>query len=650
MRRASSAFHALMALLVWLLSATPAWAQTTTVTYTNTTDSTYHEISYSGTPCTSPFKRAFSVTGSCSVVDVNIGVLMSHEDRDDLAMYLVSPAGTRVQLIGGVGMMANNFNALFDDEAASAISAYTYSTAAITGGVPPYESTWRPASPLSAFDRQSGAGTWTLEICDTEGFNSGTFYQADLTITQGPTAWADLSLAATVSNTAPVSGQTITFTLTVANSAQSTQTATGVVINGALPVGVTYLSHSGTGTVSGTGTWTVGSLAPGASASLSVTVRVTATQGAALPIRAQVSASSAFDPDSTPGNSVTGEDDMINDQVIYVSGVRAAGSPPALTCPTGSTAFDWDAQPWTAGATSGSYALAGVGTLAFSITGSSAFLYNATFGGQSPAKQTAITGGFAGGQSSLVELMDFASRSDNVTTTITMTNAARAVQFRIYDVDYYNGQFADRVTVTGSKNGVAVTPVLTNGVANFIIDNSAYGDVLSADEAADGNVVVTFTSAVDTITIQYGNHSYAPAEPGQQAIAISDITLCYPAISLSTTKASSLISDPVNGTTNPKAIPGAIVSYCILITNSSGTTASNLVASDALPARMTYVAGSLLSGTTCANAATAEDDNATGTDETDPFGGSVSGATVTATAPTLGGNAAFALRFRATIN
>ena len=36
---------------------------------------------------------------------------------------------------------------------------------------------------------------------------------------------------------------------------------------------------------------------------------------------------------------------------------------------------------------------------------------------------------------------------------------------------------------------------------------------------------------------------------------------------LTITKASTLISDPVNGTTNPKMIPGAIVEYAVTVTN-----------------------------------------------------------------------------------
>jgi hypothetical protein len=57
---------------------------------------------------------------------------------------------------------------------------------------------------------------------------------------------------------------------------------------------------------------------------------------------------------------------------------------------------------------------------------------------------------------------------------------------------------------------------------------------------------------------------------------------------LTLVKTSSVISDPVNGTSNPKAIPGAIVRYAILVT-STGTIpvdANSVLLVDALPSQM----------------------------------------------------------------
>ncbi len=64
----------------------------------------------------------------------------------------------------------------------------------------------------------------------------------------------------------------------------------------------------------------------------------------------------------------------------------------------------------------------------------------------------------------------------------------------------------------------------------------------------------------------------------------------------------------------------------------------------------TFVAGSLRSGASCAAATTVEDDNAAGADESDPFGASIGGTTVVATAPTLAPGGALALAFHVTVN
>lgn len=634
---------------LWLAPA--AHAQSVT-RYTNTADSAANAISDTAAPCTNTFKRNFVVSGSFTVSDVNIAVLLAHSYRGDLAMFLRSPAGTRIQLTNGASAAnALNFNSAFDDEAASAITSYTANAVATaTTAVPPYAAAFRPAAALTAFDGQSAAGTWVLEICDQYAGDAGTFYQADLYLTQPPTTYADLSLAMSVSNTAPATGSNVTYTLTVSNAAASPAAVGGVVVRDLLPDGLTFVSYSGTGTYnSATGEWAVGSLAAGQSRSISIVATVTVGAGTVLANQAEVSAASLPDIDSTANNGSTTEDDDAS-AAITVPGSRTAGTAPVLTCPNGSSLFDWDSQSWAAGSTNNSFALAGFGSLGFNITNPGAFLNNATYGGQSPALTNAITGGLATAQRALIQLVDLPSSSTVVTTTIALGNVAQAAQFRIFDVDYAAGQFADKVTVTGSYRGAVVMPTLTNGIANYVVGNTAYGDALSTDTQANGNVTVTFNAPIDTITLQYGDHALAPGDPGQQGIELHDITLCRPVASISVTKVSALISDPVNLTSDPKAIPGAVMEYCIVVSNTGTATLTSVVASDPLPANVTFVPGSMASGPTCAAAVTAEDDNSTGSDEADPFGSAFAGTTMTATAASLAGAATFAVKFRTTLN
>ena len=636
-------------LLVWLaltLAGNPAAAQTTT-SYSNSITGT---ISETATTCTSPLVRNFTVAANAQVTDVNIGVQFTHTYRGDIRATLVSPAGTVVNLITNVGTSADNLNVLFDDSAAASITTHTTNDS--TTAAPPYQRNFRPEGSLASFNGQGSAGTWQLTICDSLNGDSGNFTRTDLTLTTVPSApSADLSLTKSVSNASPASGASIDYVLSVTNASGSALTATGVTVHDILPAGFAFTGASGFGSYdSASGVWTVGSIPPGTTRTLTITGTVTASAGASITNVAEVSASSAFDFDSTPGNGAAGEDDY-DSATFTVSGTRVAGTPPTLICPAGTTLHDWDGVTWAAGSTSGTYALAAIGTMNFNIgISGGSFLNSATYGGQSPTRQNVVTGGLSPAQFSIFEMVDLTSQSGSVTSTFTLPTAVPAAQFRLFDIDYAAGQFADRVTVTGSFNGSPVTPTLTNGVSNYVIGNSAYGDATSADGSANGNVVVTFSAPVDTIAIDYGNHALAPANPGQQAIAIHDVTFCRPTANLTIAKTSSVVSDPTNGTTDPKAIPGATMRYCILVTNNGSGTATGINIGDALPAATTYIPGSLRSGTSCAGATTVEDDNAGGADENDPFGAAIAGTTVAATTPTLTPASAMAIAFDVTVN
>lgn len=77
---------------------------------------------------------------------------------------------------------------------------------------------------------------------------------------------------------------------------------------------------------------------------------------------------------------------------------------------------------------------------------------------------------------------------------------------------------------------------------------------------------------------------------------------------LTVAKVSRIISDPVNGTTNPKAIPGATIEYCITVANAAGAaTATNVAVLDDLPADVLYSStfGTFLNGTATCTTGTA---------------------------------------------
>jgi len=103
-----------------------------------------------------------TVTGA--VVDVNVQVNLTHTWDGDLRLKLAHGA-TTISLCTNRGGSGDNFsNTIFDDEAATSITA----------GSPPFAGTYRPEQVLSAFDGAAASGNWTLTVQDTAGQDQGT--------------------------------------------------------------------------------------------------------------------------------------------------------------------------------------------------------------------------------------------------------------------------------------------------------------------------------------------------------------------------------------------------------------------------------------------------------------------------------------------
>jgi LPXTG-site transpeptidase (sortase) family protein len=148
--------------------------------------------------------------------------------------------------------------------------------------------------------------------------NGGSGNTASDSLTVNPLI--DVSLDKQVDNATPDVGSTVTFTLVVANDGPST--ATNVVVTDVVPSGYTYVASSIAGgdsrndaNPSTTGlTWTINSLANGASVNLTYQATVLAT--GTYDNYAEITSHTETDSDSTPGNSSTTEDD---DDIVIVT-------------------------------------------------------------------------------------------------------------------------------------------------------------------------------------------------------------------------------------------------------------------------------------------------------------------------------------------
>ena len=123
---------------------------------------------------------------------------------------------------------------------------------------------------------------------------------------------ADLSLSKTGPPGRVRVGQTVNFTLTVANAGPSN--ASNVRVSDVLPAGFTFVAASPPGSYDpGTGVWNVPALDPGASTSLEISARVN-PRGPYLNT-AEITAADQPDVDSTPGNGDVTEDDLASYEV-----------------------------------------------------------------------------------------------------------------------------------------------------------------------------------------------------------------------------------------------------------------------------------------------------------------------------------------------
>jgi subtilisin-like proprotein convertase family protein len=108
-----------------------------------------------------------------SVAKVTVWLDITHTWDGDVDIYLVSPAGTTIELStdnGGNG--ANYTDTVFDDAAASSITA----------GTAPFTGTFRPEAPLSGLAGEDANGTWTLSVYDDLGSYTGTLNGWGITV------------------------------------------------------------------------------------------------------------------------------------------------------------------------------------------------------------------------------------------------------------------------------------------------------------------------------------------------------------------------------------------------------------------------------------------------------------------------------------
>lgn len=220
----------------------------------------------------------------------DLRVVLTHVDTGTSAILVDQPLFTGV----GFGCAGNDLDLTLADGEALTIendcTNVTDSQAFINGGR--YRPGDPPADLLAAFAGESLDGTWTLNVSDNAQFDTGIL--GSWCLDPGAPEEADLSL--TKSGALEPDG-TIAYQIEIANAGPAN--ASGVEVTDSLDPCVAYLSDDCGGTDVPPWTWSLGSLANGATAVCNVTVDATGCAGTVI----NSAAVTAFDQvDPNPGN------------------------------------------------------------------------------------------------------------------------------------------------------------------------------------------------------------------------------------------------------------------------------------------------------------------------------------------------------------
>jgi len=204
--------------------------------------------------------------------------------------------------------------------------------------------------------------------------------------------------------------------------------------------------------------------------------------------------------------------------------------------------------------------------------------------------------------------------------------------------------YLDQVAADASVRVFVVTDVPLGRSTGDVAGVRLTGTASEATAAGSLGATVTQTAGANTAGV---DTVFADTAVGgntaRDGIHFDEDDYTILAANLTATKTSRVISDPLNGTTNPKLIPGAVVEYCISVANAAGSaSAANVALSDTLPGTTTYdssfgikVNGTVTSGVCNADGAIA---------------GAHAAGVVSGAIPTLAAGDTRTMLFRVTIN
>ncbi len=222
-----------------------------------------------------------------------------------------------------------------------------------------------------------------------------------------------------------------------------------------------------------------------------------------------------------------------------------------------------------------------------------------------PAMQNALNlGGVFVGRTG-----DITGSSRVIRAVFTFSQPVRSFSMTLFDVDAAPDQFRDWIGIWGTDaGGSRYTPALVSPAGNGnqtgqpataagssvtfqpagTLAAQAFGNADSPNSSDTGTINVAFAQPVTQVILAYGNAPLTAGETqtSQQAVGISGIAYC-PMPALTVTKTSTA----VNGGLGAYNLPGAQVTYALIVTNSGGSPvdASSLTLADVLPVQVNFL-------------------------------------------------------------
>lgn len=183
--------------------------------------------------------------------------------------------------------------------------------------------------------------------------------------------------------------------------------------------------------------------------------------------------------------------------------------------------------------------------------------------------------------------------NDNGSTVFTNLDTTNVDNLRVF-VDDGDGVYEPGVDAAVTIDTLpADTDVVVFVVADVpvTVANGQFANVtLTARAAQAGSGGATLEQETigpenpNAVDVVFGDDAGDNSEAAADQYAVESAALTV-------TKSSRVVSDPVNGATEPRAIPLAVVEYSLRVRNTGAVAATGLRLADTLPANTTFVAG-----------------------------------------------------------